>query len=234
MSRARPRFSRDAVLAGARASLPVMPGLTPFGLICGIVSQGQGLSLAEAMLMSAAVYAGSAQLLVLGQWASPAPILAAAVASFAINLRYTLMGPVLSPWLDRLRGWRLWGSLFLMADQNWAMSVARMQAGRDDAGFLFGTGAAMWAAWVLTTAAGHLFGAVAQPPPGHPLFFTALAVFVAMLASMWRGRSDLLPWVVAAVTSAGLARLMPGTSWYIIGGALAGCAAGAWRDRARA
>lgn len=234
MSRARPRFSRDAVRGGARASLPLMLGLTPFGLICGIVAQGQGLTLAETTLMSAAVYAGSAQLLVLGQWANPAPVLAAVLAAFAVNLRYVLMGPVLAPWLDRLRGWRLWGSLFLMNDQNWAMSVARMQAGRSDAGFLFGSGLAMWAVWVLTTMVGHAVGAVVQPPPGHPLFFAALAVFVALLASMWRGRADLLPWVVAAAVSVGLARLLPGTSWYIAGGALAGCAAGAWRDRARA
>ncbi len=234
MSRARPRFSRESVREGARASLPLMPGLIPFGLVCGVVAQGRGLTLAEATLMSAVVFAGSAQLLVLGQWATPAPVLAAALAAFAVNLRLALMGPVLSPWLDRLRGWRLWGSLFLMTDQNWAISVTRMQAGRDDAGFLFGSGAAMWAAWVLTAAGGHALGAVVQPPPGHPLFFAALAVFVALLASMWRGRLDLLPWLVAAATSVGLARLMPGTSWYIVGGALAGCAAGAWRDRARA
>lgn len=234
MSVVRPRFSGEAVREGARDSLPLIVGTTPFGLVCGIVAQGQGLTLAEATLMSAAVFAGSAQLLVLGQWASPAPVLAAAVAAFAVNLRLALMGPVLAPWLDRVRGWRLWGSLFVMADQNWAMSVTRMQSGRGDAGFLFGSGAAMWAMWVLTTAAGHALGAVVRPPAGHPLFFAALAVFVAMLASMWRGRRDLLPWAVAAGVSVGLARLLPGTSWYIVGGALAGCAAGALRDREHA
>ena len=143
------------------------------------------------------------------------------------------MGPVLSPWLDRLRGWRLWGSLFVMADQNWALSVAEMQAGRSDAGFLFGSGALMWAVWVVGTAAGHVVGATMRPAPGHPLFFSALAVFVAILATMWRTRADLLPWIVAAVAAAGLARLMPGTSWHIVGGALAGSAAGVLRDRAR-
>lgn len=234
MSRDRPRFSRAAALEGARQSLPLLIGITPFGLVCGVVAQGQGLSLAEATLMSAAVYAGSAQLLVLSQWASPAPVLAAAVAAFAINLRLALMGPVLAPWLDRLRGWRLWGSLFVMADQNWAMSVQQMRSGRGDAGFLLGSGAFMWVVWVVTTAAGHLLGAVIRPPAGHPLFFAALAVFVALLVGMWRGRGDLLPWAAAAAVSVALARLLPGTSWYIVGGALAGSAAGALRDRRRA
>ena len=77
-------------------------------------------------------------------------------------MRLAPMGAALAPWLDRLRGWRLWGSLFLMNDQNWALSVTRMQAGRDDAGFLFGSGLAMWAVWVLTTAAGHAVGEVPE------------------------------------------------------------------------
>lgn len=231
MSAARPRFSRAAVLAGMRDSLPLQPGIIPFGLVCGIAAQGAGLSLAEATLMSAIVYAGSSQLLALSHWADPAPVLAAALSAFIVNLRLALMGPVLGPWLDRLRGWRLWGSLFLMADQNWAMAVTQMQARRWDAGYLFGAGAVMWLVWVFTTAAGHVAGARLALPPTHPLFFAALAVFVAILVPMWRTRADLLPWVVAATVSLLLSKLLPGTSWHIAGGALAGAAAGALRDR---
>ena len=233
MSAARPRFSRAAVIEGIRASLPVVIAVVPFGLVCGIVAQGQGLSLLEASLMSALCYAGSAQLLALSAWSNPAPVLAAALAAFVVNLRMALMGPVLSPWLDRLHGWRLWGSLFMMTDQSWAMSVTQQRAGRWDAGFLFGSGVLMWVVWVLCTAAGHLLGVVIRPPPGHPLFFTALAVFVAILVTMWRSRGDVLPWMVAAGVSVVLARALPGTSWYIVGGALAGSAVGVWRDRRR-
>ena len=233
MSLGRPRFSREAVLAGARRSLPLQVAVAPFGMVCGVAAQGQGLSLAEAMLMSGLVYAGSAQLLVLSHWANPAPVLAAAVASFVINLRLALMGPVLGPWLDRVRGWRLWASLFVMVDQNWALSVTEMQSGQGDLGFLFGSGVLMWVVWVLATAAGHVLGATMRPPPGHPLFFTALAVFVAILVTMWRGRRDIVPWIVAASTALLVARLLPGTSWHIVAGALAGSVAGVWCDRRR-
>ena len=227
----RPGFSRAACWAGVRASMPVQVAVVPFGLVCGVTAQAQGLSVVEATLMSGIVYAGSAQLLALSHWANPAPVAAAALAAFIVNLRLALMGPVLGPWLDRLRGWRLWASLFVMADQNWAMSVREMAAGRFDAGYLFGSGASMWLLWVASTAGGHLLGSTMRPMPGHPLFFTALAVFVAILVSMWRGRQDLLPWAVAAAAAYGLARILPGTSWYIVGGALAGSAAGVWRDR---
>ncbi len=220
-----------AFWAGVRAAVPIQLAVIPFGIVCGVVSQSAGLSLAEAVLMSAAVYAGSAQLLALGHWTSPAPVLGAAVAAFVVNLRLALMGPVLAPWLNRVRGWRLWLSLFVMADQNWAMAVQEQQAGRWDAGYLLGSGVLMWLMWVLSTAAGHVLGAAMRPAPGHPLFFAALAVFVAILVPMWRGRGDALPWAVAAAISVLLSRALPGTSWYIVGGALAGSAAGVWRDR---
>lgn len=224
-------FTRAAASLGVRRTLPFLAALTPFGLVCGIAAQGQGLSLLEASLMSGLVFAGSAQLLVLGQWAHPAPVLAAASAAFAINLRMALMGPVLAPWLDRVRGWRLWGSLFVMADQNWAMSVQEMREGRGDAACLFGSGVLLWVVWLLTTAAGHALGAALRPPAGHPVFFAALAVFVAILVPMWRGRGDALPWLVAAGVGVFVSRLLPGASWHIVAGALAGAVAGAWRDR---
>jgi len=232
-----PGFTRAAIRLGARRTVPLLIGVTPFGLVAGVVAQGHGLSLAEAGTMSALCYAGSAQLLALGHWATPAPVLAATFAAFVVNLRLALMGPVLSPWLDRVRGWRLWGSLFLMADQNWALAVQQMQGGPErhepaDAGFLFGSGLVMWVVWVATTLLGHALGSVVRPPPGHPLFFAALAVFVALLVPMWRGRADALPWCVAAVVSAAAAWVLPGT-WYIVVGALAGSGAGAWRDARR-
>lgn len=233
MSRNRPRFSRAAILAGARATAPLQVGVVPFALVVGILAQGQGLSLLEVTVMSAFCYAGSAQLLALGHWGVPAPVIAATTTAFIVNLRLALMGPVLGPWLDRVRGWRLWLTLFVMADQNWALSVTEMQAKRWDAGFLLGSGASMWAVWTGFTAVGHLVGSSLRPPPGHPIFFAALAVFVSILVPMWRGRPDLLPWVVAGATALLIAWLLPGTTWHIVGGALAGSAAGVLRDRIR-
>ena len=150
-----------------------------------------------------------------------------------MNIRLALMGPVLAPWLDRLRGARLWGSLFVMADQTWALSVKTMNSGGTDAGFLFGSGVSMWAMWIITTMVGHVAGALLRPPPGHPIFFAALALFVAMIVNMWRGVTDILPWAVAAVVAAVTARLLPGGSWYIVAGALAGSVVGGVRDHRR-
>ena len=222
-------FTRAGAWRGARLSVPLLVATTPFGIVTGITAHGAGLSFAEAVLMSFTVFAGSAQLLALAAWSHPAPVLAASFAAFVVNLRLALMGPVLAPWLDRLHGWRLWGTLFVMADQNWALAVRDMNEGRRDAAMLLGSGVTLWLAWSVLTAVGFLVGSLVQPPPGHPLFFGALAVFVAMLVSMWRGRDDLVPWAVAAGVAVAVARLLPGGSWHIVAGALAGSLVGGLR-----
>ncbi len=226
-------FTAAGIRRGMVASIPLLFGLAPFGLVCGITQQGVGFSLAETVLMAALVYAGAAQLVVLGTWTHPAPILAATLTTLVVNLRMALMGPVLAPWLDRMRGWRPWVSLFTLVDPSWALSVRDMNAGGRDGGYLLGVGGMMWVNWIVTSVAGHLLGAAIRPPPGHPIFFAALAVFVALLVNLWRGKLDLLPWAVAGAVAAATARLLPGTSWYMLAGALAGSLAGALRDARR-
>jgi predicted branched-subunit amino acid permease len=224
------RFTRAGMLRGMHGSNTIMLAFAPFGVVAGIAAQEHGLSLLEAALMSAFVFAGSAQLLVLSTWTVPASVIAATFAALVINLRFALMGPVLAPWLDRVRGWRLWLSLFLMADQNWALSVNDLRNGGCDAGYLFGSGVTLWFAWLISSIAGYAVGAALKPAPGHPLFFAALATFIGMLVLLYRGRGDIFPWVVAAAVALAVARLLPGTPWYIVAGAITGSALAAWRD----
>lgn len=217
------------MVRGMHGSNSIMLAFAPFGVVAGIAAQEHGLSVLEAALMSAFVFAGSAQLLVLSTWTMPASVIAATFAALVINLRFALMGPVLAPWLDRLRGWRLWLSLFGMADQNWALSVNELRTGGRDAGYLFGSGLTLWVAWIISTLAGFALGAALKPAPGHPLFFAALATFIGMLVLLYRGRADILPWIVAAIVALLVSHFVPGT-WYIVAGALAGSAIAAWRD----
>jgi predicted branched-subunit amino acid permease len=226
-------FTRPGMLRGVRAALPIMLGTLPFALVTGIASQGAGLSMAEALLMSASVFGGAAQLLVLGSWTVPASVLAATLAAFTVNLRLVLMGPVLAPWLDRIAGWRRWGTLFFLVDQNWGLALKEMNAGGRDLGFMFGAGVVMWLQWIALTGVGFALGSVLKVPPGHPIFFSSLAVFVCMLAGMWRSRADLLPWAVAIAVAVATAKLFPGSFYYIVAGAIAGSLAGAVRDQVR-
>jgi predicted branched-subunit amino acid permease len=227
-------FTAAGFALGIRRSLPLQIGMIPFGLVVGVTAQAHGLSLLETLLMSGLVVAGASQLVVLGAWTIPMSLVSATLTCFVINLRFALMGPTLAPWLDHIRGTKRWGSLFLLMDHVWALSLQEMQRGNRDAAFFFGAGFMSWVVWLITTGAGVLLGDIVQPESGHPLFFAALAAFIALLVPMWRGtKRDLLPWVAAAATAIGVSKLLPGTSWHILAGAIVGGAVGYLRDRRR-
>ena len=229
--RAKVTFTRHGALRGAQASLPLWLGMVPFGLVIGVLADAKGLTFAEAVLMSAIVFAGAAQLLVLELWADPAPILAATIAAFVVNIRMAPMGAALAPWLDRLRGWRLWGTLATLVDHSFALAIAEQRKGGRDAAYLLGVGLGLWVAWVICVGVGHLAGSLVRVPPGHPLFFASVAAFISILVPLWRGpRVDLAPWVVAgliaiAAQRAGLPMPLP-----LLAGTFAGAALGAWLE----
>ena len=68
---------------------------------------------------------------------------------------------------------------------------------------------------------GHQLGAAIQHPERFALDFAFVAVFMALTVMFWRGRADLLPWIVAAGTAVMAERLLPG-KWYIIIGGVGG------------
>jgi 4-azaleucine resistance transporter AzlC len=228
-------FTRHGVARGARAAVPLVIGTFPFGLVVGVISDAKGLSLLETWLMSGLVFAGSSQLLALELWAEPAPILAVTLAALVVNIRLAPMGAALAPWLDWLRGIRLWGTLATLVDHSYALSAAEQRRGGRDAGYLLGVSLALWVFWMVAVALGHVFGAAVRLPPGHPVFFAATATFCAILVPVWQGvRRDAWPWGLAAAVSllawaAGLA-----APWPLMAGALSGAALGAWLELRRA
>ncbi len=229
MTPARVTFTRAGIRRGAVAGLPLWLGMVPFGLVVGVLSDAKGLSFAETVLMSAIVYAGAAQLLALELWADPAPVLAAIVAAFVVNIRMAPMGAALAPWLDRLRGVRLWGTLATLVDHSFAMGVQEQRRGGRDAGYLLGIGLGLWVAWVATTALGHLAGSVVRVPPGHPLYFASVAAFLSILVGLWRGpRVDLAPWAVAGLVALAAHRAGLPVPLPLLAGSFVGAALGAW------
>lgn len=229
MTTGRVTFTPAGIRRGFRASLPLWLGMMPFGLVIGVLADAKGMSFLEAVLMSAIVYAGAAQLLALELWADPAPVLAATVAALVVNIRMAPMGAALAPWLDRLRGVRLWGTLATLVDHSFAMAVQEQRRGGRDAGYLLGIGLGLWVAWVATTAVGHLAGSVVRVPPGHPLYFASVAAFLSILVGLWRGpRVDLAPWAVAGLVALAAHRAGLPVPLPLLLGSFSGAALGAW------
>ncbi|MBL8669404.1 MAG: AzlC family ABC transporter permease [Alphaproteobacteria bacterium] len=212
--------------------LPICAGVAAFGIVFGALAVRKGLAVVDVALMSITVFAGTAQMMSLQLWAEPLPILALALTTLVINLRFAMMTASLQPWLAQLGPLRAYAILFFTADENWAVSIAEMRAGRADAWFFLGTGVALWLAWVASTVAGAIIGAFADFAPGRALEFVFVGVFLALLAPMWRGHRDLLPWAAAGLSAWLAFRALPGL-WYLVIGGMAGSLVGAWSDARR-
>jgi len=82
--------------SGLADVLPAAVAVVPFGVLLGARAVEQGLSVPEVALMSATVFAGSAQFVAIDIWTEPAPWLVLAVSTLLVNARHILMGASLS------------------------------------------------------------------------------------------------------------------------------------------
>lgn len=216
---------RGAVL-GFRKCVPIAVGVFAYGLVFGVLAQQAGLTVVEALLMSATVLAGAAQLIAVEIWADPVPTLTIVLTTLVVNLRYLLMGASLRPWFSKLSPAKAYGSAFFMADENWALTMSEYRDGRARGAFLAGSGFAIFTFWLAATAIGATAGNVIDDPARWGLDFAFTAVFVTLAVSLWDGRSDLAPWATAAVVAVVAAQYLPGR-WYILLGGLVGSLVGA-------
>ena len=209
--------------------MPIEVAGFAIGLVFGVLAGQAGLSAAETVLMSALIFSGATQFVVLGLWATPLPVAAIVLTTLVVNLRYVLMSATLAPWFSGLSRLKAYGSIFFLADENWALAMGEHAKGRRDAAFLIGGGLAMFASWTVSSLVGRTVGGALDDPARWGLDFAFTAVFLALLAGLWRGRkSDLLPWVVAAAVAVAANLVLPG-QWYVLLGGLAGSLAGAAR-----
>jgi len=229
------RLAREAAWLAVVRAWPVALGVASYGVVFGILARQTGLSGAQSLLMSAAVFAGSSQFVALELWGMPLPVFTIVVTTLVVNLRHVLMGAALAPHLEGMpRGGR-WLAVFFVADENWALTMAalaqRPRAGAEfAAGYLVGGGLLFYLSWLASTWAGLACGGMVRDPAAWGLDFAFTAAFIALLVLFWRGRGDLLPWLVAAVVALMASRLIPG-KWYILLGGLAGSLAGAFSPR---
>jgi 4-azaleucine resistance transporter AzlC len=222
-------FTLAAVRQGLRLTIPLAISIFSYGLVFGVLARQAGLSLLEAALMSGLVFAGSAQFSVLGLWVAPLPTLTIIFTTLVINLRHLLMGAALRPWFARVPVVPRYLTLFLLNDESWALTMSELNKGRTNAAFLLGSGLMSFAAWMSATLVGGLLGNILQNPEKWGLDFAFTAVFLGLLVGLWRGKSSLLPWIVAAVVAVAAAAWLPG-KWYILLGGLIGSLVGAWQN----
>ncbi len=212
---------RQDLRAGFIANLVVAASVGAYGSVLGLMAAQKGLTWYQLLIMNLSIFAGSAQFVMVDMWLPPLPVVEIVLAVMVINMRYLLIGASLNPLFQGTTLRHKFLFMHLVADENWAMTMARFHQGRTTTWFLLGGGLCVQAAWCSGTLLGHGLGAVIANPERYGLDFSFVAVFTALVFSFWKGKRDIMPWLAAALTAAVVEALLPG-KWYIICGGLAG------------
>jgi 4-azaleucine resistance transporter AzlC len=222
--------ARLAFLSGAKAELPILLGVLPFGMIYGVLALESGLFPIEAQAMSAVVFAGSAQFVIAQLVGVGTPGLIIIVTAVLLNLRHALYSASLAPYLRHLPPRWQWLLAYLLVDEAYAIVIHHYREGhelRHKHWYFLGAGLALWITWQLSTAAGILLGA--QIPAGWPLDFTLSLTLIAVVVPALKERAD-----VAAALTGGITAVLLINLPYKLGlviGALLGIAIGMIVDR---
>jgi 4-azaleucine resistance transporter AzlC len=214
-------------LLGVRTFVPLAISIAAYGVVWGVLAGQAGLSVLEVALMSGLVFAGASQFVALDMWQpGNLPILSIVIAAGIVNLRLLLMSATLRPLTAHLPLPKALAAMFVVSDEQWALTMAEVNSGRGSVAFLLGTGLLSWFSWMSSTVVGRLVGSLIDDPLKYGLDFAFTATFLALLLGMWKGRLDIVPWAIAALAAIAASRLIEG-NWYIIIGGLAGSFAGA-------
>jgi branched chain amino acid efflux pump len=194
-------FDRSVFAEGVRASLPVLTGVAPFGVICGVAMVASGIAPAMAMLMSLLVFAGASMVASAQLLASGTPALLVILTTIFINLRFMMYSASLRLHFAHapLR-WRLIVS-YLVADNAYGLFLQHFSDRPDDPRkleYYLGTAIPIWVAWQAAVLAGILIGA--GVPASWRLEFAAPLAFIAMSVPLLRDRAMVAAALAAAIT----------------------------------
>lgn len=212
---------RSSLYKGAVANIPLAISAITYGGVLGVLSAQKGVTWAEMSAMNILMFAGSAQFVMVDMWQAPLSVVAISISVFIINLRYLLIGASLQPVFSGHSFWRKAFFMHLVADENWAVTIAEHRKSGTDPFFLLGGGLLLLCAWSSGTLAGNLLGSFIVQPEKYALDFAFTAVFAALALNLWRGKGDFTPWGVSMVLALTCEKFLPG-KWYIVVGGIGG------------
>ena len=195
--------------AGMRATIPMVVGAIPFGVIFGAaaVSGDSGaptLSPAGALGMSAFVFAGSAQFIAAALIKDGLSVGLIVLTTFIVNLRHALYSASLAPHMKRLPHRWLLPLAFWLTDESYAVVIGRFN--RDDGSphkhwFYFGSAVFMYSNWQLCTVIGVVAGRTIANIESWGLEFAMVVTFIGIVVPLVVTR----PMVVSVIVAGGAA-----------------------------
>ncbi|SBS31496.1 Inner membrane protein YgaZ [Marinomonas aquimarina] len=170
---------------GALASLPMIVGGLPFGLLFGSLAAANDLSIWFAIAMSSIVFAGSAQFVALGLIAADAPLWVIVLTTFVVNLRHILYAADMLRFVKHLplklrliMGFGLIDETYAAVRPMYDMGSADRSNGHQ---VYLGSFLSFYLMWNITTVIGALAGEYIPGISEWGLEFAMVATFIGII-----------------------------------------------------
>jgi len=207
----RRRILRDALTIGAVTGA--------YGVSFGAVAVAAGLTVAQAAVLSLAMFTGGSQFAMVGTIAGGASPWAGAATAVLLGVRNAFYGLELKPVLGA-RGARRIGAAHLVIDESAAMGSVPGPVEDRRLGF-WATGLAVFVGWNVMTLVGAVGASALDDPGVLGLDVAGPAAFVALLAPRLVDRERWAVALVAALVAVGAAPLVPAGVPVLIAAAVA-------------
>jgi 4-azaleucine resistance transporter AzlC len=226
----------SALVWAARRSGVVWGGLFALGIGFGVLVVGHGLPWWLAPVISASMFAGSVEFILVGMLAAGAPVAAVATTTFLVNSRHLFYGLTFPLEVVRGRLGRAY-SVFALCDEAYAITASTAAKERTSARVLW-TQLGLHLSWTFGALVGALVGSTALSDlRGLDVILTAL--FVVLTVDAYRDRPDPLTLALAVLAGVAAHLVVPGSMVLAAMSGFAACLVvrhvlGRHRDRAAA
>ncbi|WP_407654872.1 AzlC family ABC transporter permease [Brenneria populi] len=170
--------------AGAVAMLPLCLSVIPWGILAGSMAIQSGLSLWQAIGMSAIIFAGAAQLVTLGLLLSGASMLTIIISIFFLTAQHFIYGLTLREFVSLLHARYRIPIGFLLTDELFALSMAQKNKKTMTPGYLIGAGLVFYLCWNICSLLGIFMANAIPDLEKYHLDFSIIATFITLIVPM--------------------------------------------------
>ena len=213
-------------LQGVKHGIPIALGYLSVSFTFGMKAVGDGLTWAQAVLISMTNVTSAGQFAGLPLMVAQASLIEAALTQLVINLRYALMSLSLSQKLDHTMT-TLHRMAFSFCNTDEIFAVASSQPGKVGKWYLYGLMSTPWLGWTLGTLLGAVAGQLLPVFFRQALGIAIYGMFLAIILPPARKEHPVRVVVVAAVAMSLCFRDIPALSQVSSGFVIIICAVAA-------
>lgn len=194
--------------AAFRSTIPVLLGYSAIGLAFGMLLYYSGLPMFLAPLMSIVIFAGAAQFIGIGLFASNAGFAEIATVILLVNARHMVYGLSL---LENFKGTKPYKPylIFALTDETYGLLTTIDPPEDVDRGrFYFFIAILNHSYWVTASILGYIAGSYI-PISMEGLEFALTALFVVLLIEQIKSTDKAMPFLIAGASAVGCYFLFP-------------------------